>query len=92
MAELTLLVPSRYLKALLAMVPPLLLPPLFGGEDNACSTHANSSLTALACAVCWALKARASLVRTLRPILQAAKTANAMGATKMATPAATTES
>jgi hypothetical protein len=45
----------------------LLLLPLssFGGEDNACSTNANSSPTALAQVVCWALKAHASSDRPL---------------------------
>ncbi len=62
MVELTLPVPARCFKVLLAMVPPPPLPPEFDGEDNVHSTYANSSPTALTHAICWALKARASSV------------------------------
>ncbi len=47
------------------MVAPLPLPPSFGGEDNACSTNANSSPTMLAHAVCQVLKACTSIDRPL---------------------------
>jgi hypothetical protein len=45
------------------MVPPLPLPLSFGGEDGACSMHANNSPTVLVHAVCWTLKARTLLDR-----------------------------
>jgi hypothetical protein len=49
--------PTRCIKALLAMML-LPLPPLFfGGEDNTRSTNANSSPTALAHTICRALEA-----------------------------------
>jgi hypothetical protein len=62
LAKLTLPVPTRCIKALLAIVPPLLLPPLFDKEEDIHSMHADSSPTTSAHAVCRALKARASLV------------------------------
>ncbi len=43
------------------MVPLPLLPPLFGGKDDASSTHASSSPTASAHNCCQLLKAQASL-------------------------------
>ncbi len=85
MAELTLPAPARCFKVLLAMVPPPPLLPVFDGEDNTRSTHTNSSSTASAHAVCWALKARASLVRPLPAGPTGGKTAKAMAATGMAT-------
>ncbi len=57
MAELTLPTPTRCTKALLAMMLPLLLLPLFSGEDKAYSANTDSSLTTLAHAICQALKA-----------------------------------
>ncbi len=92
LAELTLPKPARCIKALLAMVPPPPSLPSFGREDNAHSTHANSSPTVLAHAVFWVLKARVSLVRPLPGIPQVAKTVRATVGTMMATPAATAES
>jgi hypothetical protein len=65
LAELTLPTPARCVNVLLAMVLLLLPPPAFDGEDNARSTHTNSSPTASAHTVCQVLKARASLVRPL---------------------------
>jgi hypothetical protein len=65
LAKLTLPAPARCIKVLLAMVPTLPLPPAFDGEDNARSTHANSSPTALAHTIFRALKDRALLVRPL---------------------------
>jgi hypothetical protein len=47
------------------MVPLLLLPSLFGGEDNTRSTNANSIPTKLAHTICPALKIHASLDRPL---------------------------
>jgi hypothetical protein len=58
LAELSLPLPARYIKALLAMMLPPLFLLLFGGEDNAHFTNANSSPTALVHAICRALKAR----------------------------------
>ncbi len=57
MTNLTLPTSIRCVKALLVMVPPLPPPLLFGGEDDAHSTNANSSPTALAHTICWTLKA-----------------------------------
>ncbi len=64
------------------MLPPP-LPPSVRGEDNARSTNANSSPTALAYAVCRALKA---CVLSDRPLLAGpagGKMAKAMAATMM---------
>jgi hypothetical protein len=62
------------------MVPLLLLsPPLFGGKDNARSTHADSSTTALVHAVCWALKAHASSDRPLLASLAGGKVGKGNG-------------
>jgi hypothetical protein len=47
----------------MVLLPPL--PPSFSGEDNAHSTHANSSPTPSGHTVCWALKARTLLVQPL---------------------------
>ncbi len=58
MAKLTLPMPTRCVKELLAVVPLASSPQLFGGEDNVHSTHTNSSPTVLVHAVCQALKAR----------------------------------
>ncbi len=65
MAELTLPTPARCVKVLLAMVPQLMLLPVFNGEDGGHSTHADSSPTTLAHAVYQALKARGLSVRPL---------------------------
>ncbi len=65
MAKLTLPAPARCVKALRAMVPPLRLLPLFGGEDNAHSKNADSSPTTLVHAVYQALKACALSDRPL---------------------------
>jgi hypothetical protein len=63
---LTLPAPTRCVKVLLAMVPPLPPPPLlFGSKDNACFRNSNSSPTALVHIICQALKAHASLDRPL---------------------------
>jgi hypothetical protein len=62
LTQLTLSAPARCVKALLAMRPPLLLPPSFGKEDDTCSTHTNSSSTTSAHAICRVLKAHALLV------------------------------
>jgi hypothetical protein len=58
LAKLTLPVPTRCVKELLAVVSPPSSPLLFGGEDNVHSTHIVSSPTMLVHAVCQALKAR----------------------------------
>ncbi len=65
MTKLPLRAPARCIKALLAMVLPPLLLPLFSREDNACSTNVDSSLTLLVHAICWTLKAFVSLDRPL---------------------------
>jgi hypothetical protein len=65
LAKLTLSMPNRCVKALLAMVPPLPLPPLFGREDDARFTNTNSSPTVLAHTICRVLKAHASSDRPL---------------------------
>ncbi len=62
---LTLPAPARCVKELCAIVPLQPLPLLFGGEDNTCFTNANSSPTALAHAICQALKARVTLDQPL---------------------------
>jgi hypothetical protein len=66
------------------MVPLSPLPPWFGGEDDACSKNANSSPTALGHAIFWALKAWALSDWPPWPVLQAAKTAKATVARRMA--------
>ncbi len=88
MAELTLHAPARCIKALLAMMLPPPLPPLFVGEYNACSTHANSSPTVSAYAICRALKACALLVWPLLAGPAGGKDGKGNGATTMAMPAA----
>ncbi len=65
MTKLTLSVPARCVKALLALVPLPPLPSLFSGEGGTRSTNAKSIPIMLAHAVCRALKSCTSLDRPL---------------------------
>ena len=77
---------------LLPMVPSLPPPPLVSREDNAHSKNANSSPTVSMHAVCRESKAHALLDCPSWLVVQAAKTAKARAATKMAMSAAVARS